>query len=177
MLPLQLSAYQVASTPHEFIILLKFITTHNKCEEDIIRASQVALVVKNVRPMQETQGRRFNLWVGKISWKRAWQPTPVFLPGEFQGWRSLEGYSPQGCTASDTTEVTAHAHTQILLARLCKWEGDITCYSSQCLLVKELGFKFRSNFKTHALKQNIKLEQKLKKKKPSLFYVFCVQDT
>ena len=46
----------MASTPHEFIILLKFITTHNKCEEDIIRASQVALVVKNVRPMQETQG-------------------------------------------------------------------------------------------------------------------------
>ena len=28
---------------------------------------------------------RFNLWVGKIPWRREWQPTPVFLPGEFHG--------------------------------------------------------------------------------------------
>ena len=33
-------------------------------------------------------------WVGKISWRRAWQPTPVFLPGESHGQRGLEGYSP-----------------------------------------------------------------------------------
>ena len=37
---------------------------------------------------------RFNPWVGKIPWRRAWQPTPVFLPGKSQGQRSLEGYSP-----------------------------------------------------------------------------------
>ena len=35
-------------------------------------------------------------WVGKIPWRRKWQPTPVFLPGEFHGWRSLVGYSPRG---------------------------------------------------------------------------------
>ena len=34
---------------------------------------------------------------GKISWRRKWQPTPVFLPGESHGPRSLAGYSPQGC--------------------------------------------------------------------------------
>ena len=33
-------------------------------------------------------------WVGKISWKREWQPTPVFLPGKFHGLRSLAGYNP-----------------------------------------------------------------------------------
>ena len=33
-------------------------------------------------------------WVGKIPWRRAWQPTPVFLPGESHGQRSLVGYSP-----------------------------------------------------------------------------------
>ena len=33
----------------------------------------------------------FNPWVGKIPWKREWQPTPVFLPGESHGWRSLVG--------------------------------------------------------------------------------------
>ena len=31
----------------------------------------------------------FSPWVGKIPWRRAWLPTPVFLPGEFHGWRSL----------------------------------------------------------------------------------------
>ena len=36
----------------------------------------------------------FHPWVGKIPWRRAWQPIPVFLPGESQGQRSLVGYSP-----------------------------------------------------------------------------------
>ena len=45
-------------------------------------------------------------WVGKIWWIRARQPTPVLLPGESHGLRSLEGYSPQGCKESDTTEMT-----------------------------------------------------------------------
>ena len=40
----------------------------------------------------------FNPWVRKIPWRRAWQPTPVFLPGESHGQRSLEGYSPLGRT-------------------------------------------------------------------------------
>ena len=35
----------------------------------------------------------FNPWVGKIPWRRKWQPTPVFLPGESHGQRSLVGYS------------------------------------------------------------------------------------
>ena len=39
---------------------------------------------------------RFNLWVGKIPWKRKWQPTPVFLSGEFHGQKSLVGYNPGG---------------------------------------------------------------------------------
>ena len=47
--------------------------------------------------------------LGKISWRREWQPTPVFLPGEFHGQRSLAGYSPWGHKESDTTEATEHA--------------------------------------------------------------------
>ena len=39
----------------------------------------------------------FDPWVRKIPWRRAWQPTPVFLPGKSDGLRSLEGYSPRGC--------------------------------------------------------------------------------
>ena len=48
-------------------------------------ASQVALVVN------AGDKRGFDPWVRKISWRRAWQPTPVFLPGESSGQRSLAG--------------------------------------------------------------------------------------
>ena len=41
-----------------------------------------------------------------MHWRRKWQPTPVFLPGESQGWGSLVGYHLWGRTESDTTEVT-----------------------------------------------------------------------
>ena len=48
----------------------------------------------------------FNLWFGKILWRREWLLTPVFLPGEFCGQRSLVNYSPWGCKESDMTELT-----------------------------------------------------------------------
>jgi len=51
-------------------------------------------------------GDAFDPWVGKIPWRRAWQPTPMFLPGESQGQRSLSGYGPWGHKESDTTEMT-----------------------------------------------------------------------
>ena len=51
----------------------------------------------------------FDPWVGKILWRRAWRPTPVFLPEESRGERSLAGYSPWGRKESDTTEeLTLH---------------------------------------------------------------------
>ena len=43
-------------------------------------------------------------WVRQIPWRRAWQHTPVFLPGESHGQRSLVGSSPWGCKELDTTE-------------------------------------------------------------------------
>ena len=48
--------------------------------------------------------RRFDSWAGKIPWRKAWQPTPVFLPRESHGQKSLEDYSLQGRKESDTTE-------------------------------------------------------------------------
>ena len=50
-------------------------------------------------------------WVGKIPWKRAWQPTPVFLPAESHGQRSLVGYGPSGHKELEATEhaiLTSH---------------------------------------------------------------------
>ena len=45
----------------------------------------------------------FHPCVRKIPWRRKWQPTPVFLPGDFHGQRNLEGYSSWGHKGSDTT--------------------------------------------------------------------------
>ena len=47
---------------------------------------------------------RFNPWIRKIPWRRAWQPTPLFLPGESYGQRSLVGYSPWGRKDLDMIE-------------------------------------------------------------------------
>ena len=54
-----------------------------------------ALVVKNLPANSgDVKRRRFNPWVRKIPWRRAWQPTPVFLPGESQAQTSLAGSGP-----------------------------------------------------------------------------------
>ena len=71
------------------------------------RASQMALVVKSP-PANAGNIKDLGLSprVGKIPWRRAWQPTPVFMPGKSQGQRSLEGYSLWGRKESTMTEVT-----------------------------------------------------------------------
>ena len=51
-----------------------------------------------------------NPWIRKIPWRRAWLPSPVFLPGESHGQRSLAGYSPRGRKESDTTEANERTH-------------------------------------------------------------------
>ena len=66
----------------------------------------------------------FDPWVGKIPCKTEWQPTPVFLPGESHGQRSLVGYSPCGHKDwSRTCLKWQHAHTSsvldFLLSLLC----------------------------------------------------------
>ena len=45
----------------------------------------------------------FDPWVGKTPWSKKWQSTPLFLPGEFHGKRSLVGYSPWGGKELDMT--------------------------------------------------------------------------
>ena len=57
-------------------------------------------MVKNLPAMQIW----FDPWVRKIPWRREQLLTPLFLPGEFHGQRSLAGYNPWGLKESDTTE-------------------------------------------------------------------------
>ena len=74
---------------------------------DFDGASQVVLVVKNPPAKAgDVKRHRFDPWVGKIPWRRAWQPTAVFLTGESHGQRSLVGYSPWGHKKLDITETT-----------------------------------------------------------------------
>ena len=61
----------------------------------------LAQIVKNLPTMQET---RFDPWVSQIFWGREWLPTPVFLPGQFHGQRSLADYSPWSRKGSAMTE-------------------------------------------------------------------------
>ena len=59
--------------------------------------SRVAQMVNNLPAMQETQ---VHPCIRKILWRREWQSTPVFFPGESHGQRSLVGHSPGGCKES-----------------------------------------------------------------------------
>ena len=78
--------------------------------------------VRHLPTMQETG---FNPWVRKISWRRKWQPTPVFLPGKSHGQRHLVGYSPWKTNKDSVVMqirlfwIAFHpagiAHTQLLL--------------------------------------------------------------
>ena len=60
---------------------------------NVIGASLVAQTVKN---LPECGRPGFDLWIGKIRWRREWLPTPVFLPGESHGQRSQGGYTLWG---------------------------------------------------------------------------------
>ena len=51
-----------------------------------------------------TRLKRLSSSSRKIPWRRKWQPTPVFLPVEFHGWRGMAGYSPWGHKELDKTE-------------------------------------------------------------------------
>ena len=79
-------------------------------------ASPVAQMVKNPPAMWEN-------WVEKILWRRKWQPTPVFLPSEFHGQRSLSGYNLWGCEESDMTEQLSLNHSfRVYVDSLNEWK-------------------------------------------------------
>ena len=69
-----------------------------------------------------------------MHWRRKWQPTPVFLPGESQGRGRLVGYHLWGRTESDTTEVTAVAAAAGLYYKPCGLKQQIFILSHFCRL-------------------------------------------
>ena len=71
---------------------------------------------------------QFDSYVGKIPWRRKWQPTPVLLPGKSHAQRSLLACSPWGCEESDTTE-SLHFHFSLS----CIGEGTGNPLQCSCL--------------------------------------------
>ena len=69
-----------------------------------LQYSSASLVIQTAKICLQHRRPRFNPWVWKILWRRSWQPTPVFLPENPNGQRSLEGYSPWGRQKSDMSE-------------------------------------------------------------------------
>ena len=85
----------------------------------------MALVVKNSpAPCRRCRRRGFGPWIRKISWREAWQPTPVLLPGESHGQKSLAGYSPWGCRVGHNWSDLAH-----MLLWILNYSLDIGCIS------------------------------------------------
>ena len=86
-----------------------------------------SLVAQRVKHLPAIQRLRFNPWVGKIPWRRKWQPTLLLLPGKSHGQRSLVGYSSWDCKEWGTTE-RLHFHFH------CSWGSqgkntEMACHS------------------------------------------------
>ena len=114
--------------------------------------------VKNSPAVWET-------WVPPLGWKIPWRrkqlPTPVFLPGEFHGQRSLAGYSPRGREESDTTEWLS-----LFTYVMYKWSdtAKLFCctYISICIMsVKVVCFigKFKAHDSLTFRKLNIRIQE------------------
>ena len=77
-------------------------------------------------PTCQCRRRGFHSWVGKIPWRRKWQPTPVFLPGKSHGQRSLVGYSPWGHKRVGHNWATEQEQQAEPWRRWCIWVVVVT---------------------------------------------------
>ena len=111
-------------------------------------ASQVVLVIKDPPANAGDMRREFHPQIWKIPWKRAWQSTPVFLPRESHGQRSLTGYTPGGLKESDTTEVTYCAACKYHLIPMVLSHNSETehCPNQRNLIPEHLSFPFTTAF-------------------------------
>ena len=83
-----------------------------------------SLVSQMVRVCLQYWRPRFNPWVGKIPWRRKWQPTPV-LPGKSHGRRSLAGYNLWGWKESDMTEATSSHFISLTFVHFCSTRQNL----------------------------------------------------
>ena len=106
--------------------------------EIIIRNKGMAgsTVVKknnNNPPVRRPRRHGFDPWVCKISWRRKWQTTPIFLPGIFHRQRDLAEYGPWGCKELDMTEHVCH-----ILIFLVIFQTLSLLYLLGCFVIRDL---------------------------------------
>ena len=82
----------------------------------------VAQMVKNPPAMQETRVQSLSQ---NLPWRREWLPSPVFLPEESHGQRSLMSYSPWGCKESDTTEQLTLLLSSYKIPEFSSWKRSL----------------------------------------------------
>ena len=91
-----------------YISIIDFIFKEQKLSKGIymqvVQENGIPWWLRQNRICLQCRRHRFDPWVGKYPWRRKWQPTPLFLPGESLGQRSLTGYSPWGPKESAMTE-------------------------------------------------------------------------
>ena len=103
-----------------------------------------SLMVQTVKCLPAVRWPRLNPWVGKVSWRRKWQPTPVPLSEKSHGRRSLVGYSPWDHQELDTTErLHFHFHfgegyTLYSLLFSCQWQFWCVWLAFKCEFSGEL---------------------------------------
>ena len=130
----------VSSYRHEISLVWHFL----QCAPDIEEGRSVRWC-RGQESACQCKRPRFDPWVRKIPWRRKWQPTPVFLPGESHGQRSLAGSSPWGrkestrlnsLTAATTyycqppshsgqIRTNHHLHSRLTLSALCGQSGAL----------------------------------------------------
>ena len=74
-------------------------------------ASLVAQLVESACQYKSCRRHGFDPWIRKITWRRKWQPTPIFLSGKFCGQRILASYSPWGLKESYITVDLKNSHS------------------------------------------------------------------
>ena len=113
---------------------------HLKIDCPLSMSSLVAQMVQHLRTMRESR-------VGKILWRRKWQPTPVLLPGESHGWRGVVVYSPWGLLSSLKVRIvrTSSLGVKQLMNNwtAMAWAGGVThntCFKNLFIIILLLGF-------------------------------------
>ena len=79
-----------------------WMRNHDSCEE--LKEVQSPWWLRQWRIHLQCKRSGYDPWIVKTLWRREWLPTPVFLPGEFHGQRSLASYNPWGHKESNMTE-------------------------------------------------------------------------
>ena len=97
------------------------------CPTNVLIVSKIHRSRDSQTTILTSTGSQAGLYLRKTSlpWRRKWQPTPVFLPGESHRQRILAGYSPRGCKELNTTERLNHGPPMQLVIQRRKYASEL----------------------------------------------------